>query len=165
MVGVRPPGADLRSIFGTFAAGFSSTFGAGGGSTSVVGSEAAILSVPAGSERAVIAICSISSASRRSRSARSCKSRPSGVRANERVVRVISGTPSVCSRRWTLLLTADGEIDSDRAAAVKLPSDPTRAKAINPVRRSNAICSFMEILKRFLPILSILMRVATSPSV
>ena len=44
--------------------------------------------------------------------------------------------PKRLSRRWTLLLTADGEIDSDRAAAVKLPSAPTRAKAINPVRRS-----------------------------
>ena len=46
MVGVSPPGTAFRLIFGMAAApsGLTSTFGAGGGSTSLVGSEAAIQS-------------------------------------------------------------------------------------------------------------------------
>jgi len=73
--------------------------------------------VPAGSERAATAACSIASASRRSRSARSCRSRPSGVSVSERVVRVKRLTPSRASSRCTLLLTAEGEMPRDRAAA------------------------------------------------
>ncbi len=51
-------------------------------------------------------------------SERSCNSRPSGVNVSERVVRVKSDPPKCCSSRCTLLRTAEGEIDSEWAAAV-----------------------------------------------
>ena len=47
------------------------------------------------------------------------------------------------ARRARQALIAEGEMDSDRAAAVKLPRAPARANASRPVRRSRAICSFM----------------------
>jgi hypothetical protein len=66
----------------------------------------------------VIANCSMASASCNNLSARSCKSRPSGVNVSERVVLVNSDSPRRSLSRCTLLLTADGEMESDRAAAV-----------------------------------------------
>lgn len=64
-----------------------------------IGREAATCSVPAGSERAAMAICSIASASWSSLSARACTSRSSVGNTNERVVRVRSAIPRRCSRR------------------------------------------------------------------
>lgn len=85
-----------------------------------MGRDAAIRKLPVGTARAAFATCSISSASRSRRSARSCRSRPSAVSVSERVVRVNSDTPRCCSSRWTLLLIADGEMDSDRSSGSRV---------------------------------------------
>ena len=112
-----------------------------------MGSGAATFSVPAGSERTAAADWTTSSAARSRCNARSCSSRPSGVSTSERVVRVNSRKPNCCSRRWIVLLTADGDTDSERAAAVKLPYEAARANATMPVRRSRLICSVMALVK------------------